>query len=94
MGDRKGRWVPYWAFQSPLSSLHLSPVLSETQQQLLANALDTMVLSKQLELVRGHGMGDAMGLWVHPEKLTGSSPASQGLRLQFLHLQPLSVPYR
>ena len=86
--------MPYWAFQSSLSSLHLSPVLSETQQQLLANALESTVLSKQLELVRGHGMGGAMGPWVHPERLTGSSPASQGLRLQFLHLQPLSVAYR
>ena len=84
--------MPYWAFQSLLSSPHLSPVLSETQQQLLANALETTVLSKQLKLVRGHGMRDAMRPWVLPERLTGSSPATQGLRLQFLHLQPLSVP--
>lgn len=45
----------------PSQQPHLSPVLSETQQQLLANALETTVLSKQLELVRGHGMGMPWG---------------------------------
>lgn len=51
-------------------------MLNKIQQGLLAKALETMVLSKQLELVRGRGMGDAMGPWVHPERLTGSSPPS------------------
>lgn len=67
----------------------LSPVLSETQQQLLAKALETTVLSKQLELVRRHGIGDAVGPWVHPGRF--SQPASLGLRLQFSHLQPLTL---
>ncbi|XP_076419732.1 gasdermin-D-like [Peromyscus maniculatus bairdii] len=45
--------------------------LTETQQKLLAEALETRMLLKQLELVRGHGPGDVAGApWVHPGRLT------------------------
>lgn len=57
-------------------------MLSETQQLLLAKALETTVLSKQLELVRGHGLGDAVGPWVHRGRLTQAGAASLGLKLQ------------
>lgn len=93
-GGQEGMMGAILGIPEPSQQPHLSPVLSETQQELLANGLETTVLSKQLELVRGHGMGEAMGPWVLPERVTGSSPASQGLRLQVLHLQPLSVPCR
>ena len=34
------------------------------------------------ELVRGHGLGDAMGPWVHQGRLTQAGAASLGLKLQ------------
>lgn len=80
--DRKGGQGSILGILEPSLSPDLSPVLSETQQQLLAKALETTVLSKQLELVRGHGLGDAMGPWVHQGRLTQAGAASLGLKLQ------------
>lgn len=40
----------------------LSPVLSETQRELLADLLETGALLGQLKLVRGHSMGAGVGL--------------------------------
>lgn len=68
--DRKGGLGSILGILEPCLRLDLSPVLSETQQQLLATSLETTVLSKQLELVRGHGTGDALGPWVHLGRFT------------------------
>lgn len=65
VGDRKGGLGSILGLLEPSLSPDLSPVLSETQQQLLVKALETTVLSNQLELVRGPGLGDAVGPWVH-----------------------------
>lgn len=80
--DRKGGLGSRLGILEPSLSPDLSPVLSEAQQLLLAQALETTVLSKQLTLVRGHGLGDAVGPWVHRARLTRAGAASLGLKLQ------------
>lgn len=65
VGDRKGGLDSISGILESSLSPDLSPVLSETQQQLLAKAVEMKALSKPLELVRGHGLGNALGPWVH-----------------------------
>lgn len=79
VGDRKRGLGSILGILEPSLSPDLSPVLSETQQQLLAKALETTVLSKQLELVRGHGLGECLGA-LGTSRLAG--PASLRFQLQ------------